>query len=449
MRPMRLPPFPRIAITAALFAGLVVGCGDGSAVTEDSIAATAGEATLTVGQLTALLTRSPVQPTEVLAFGMASAWIDHALAIEHLAELSQDPIASDATAQARQDSVVQRLIAARRDAARQPTRDEVDSIGRRDNVRVFRMYALAVIPGDTASRITATAAFEALRDAALTAHTSPTEQTDALDRTTRDALQITDLPAAERRDLPPALAEQVWPLRAGEMTRPLLTQGMVQLFYRVPRPTADVALGEWTRGALQVKADEALIDSLLAARHFAVPDDVADRIRSAFVDPGLITGDAPIATWDGGETSPDEALAWIRTLPPAVRAARVGASDADLVAMAKAAGRRELIQELWRGTDTTGVGAAVRRVYDSQIALLRSDAQQVAQGSTTAQRAYVWSTAEASLKVPFRTEPSGLGAALRSRTSVDVDAVAVRAALKEAARIWVAPGSALPTDNIP
>ena len=431
-------PTSHLALTLLLAAS--VGCGGTAGVSESTVAASVGSATLTVGQLTTLLTHAPVTPTAPLAFGLTSVWIDHALVLSHLDQLHSEPVATAATAQSRQDSIVARLIAARRVTARQPTAAEIDSVGRRNDVRVFRLYSIAIPPGDSAAQVEAAKTLSQLRDAALAARTSPTEQIDQLADADRTHLTISDLPAAGHGELPPALAARIWDLSGGEISLPLLTQGMVQIFYRVPRPAADPALATWLRGALQQRADEAMIDSLLTARHFAIPADVAARLRLAFVDPGMITGDAPIATWDGGATTPAEALEWIRTIPPAARAAQVGSSDSALVDVARAAGRRELIRELWAGMDTSGVAAAARATYDSQVALLIADADQVATGTGIGERAYAWSTAEALAQVPYRSEPSGLGAALRARDSVSVNAVAVRAAVTEAARLWQAPG---------
>jgi len=433
---------PHRCLLTRLVLGLTAftaACGAGNPGDASEVVATAGDAALTRGDLTSLLTRSPVPPTEGLAFGLTSAWIDHALAIQHLDALDSDRIFEAATVQVRFDSLVQRLIASRRAAARAATQEEVDSIGRRGDIHVYQMYAIPLPPGDSAAQSSGAGILLGLRSAALTATTSPAEQMDNLAEADRKQIVTTDFPATDQAGIPPGLAAQIWNLREGEISMPLRNQGLLQMYYRVPRPAANPALAEWTRLVVQARADSVMIDSLLTARKFSVPDDISERMRGAFNEPGTISGTAPIATWDGGETTPEEALAWIRTMPAPVRAERRTASDQELERLAEAAGRRELLVELVKHVDTTGLDAAIRSVYLSQVSNLRGDAGQVATGATPSERAFSWSTAETLLKVPYRSEPSGLGAALRTLTPVDVDAVRVREALGEAVRVWQAP----------
>lgn len=429
-----------------LLTGLVLGltaftaaCGDGNPGDASEVVATAGDAALTRGDLTSLLTRSPVPPTEGLAFGLTSAWIDHALIVQHLDALASDRIFEAATVQVHLDSLVQRLIESRRSAARAATQAEIDSIGRRGDIHVYQMYAIPLPPGDSSAQSNGAGILLGLRSAALAAATSPAVQMANLSETDRKKIVTTDFPATDQAGIPPGLAAQIWNLREGEISMPLRNQDLLQIYYRVPRPAANPALAEWTRLAVQMRADSVMIDSLLTARKFSVPDDISTRMRGAFNEPGAISGTEPIATWDGGETTPEEAMAWIRTMPASVRADRIGASDQELQRLAEAAGRRELLAELVKNVDSAGLGSAIRSVYERQVTDLRNDAAQVAKGATPSEQAFSWSTAETLLKVPYRSEPSGLGAALRALTPVDVDAVRVREALGDAVRVWQAP----------
>lgn len=440
MHPAMHRPHPRLLTRLALgLAVITAACGDGNPGDASEVVATAGDAALTRGDLTSLLTRSPIPPTEGLAFGLTSAWIDHALTIQHLDALDSDRIFEAATVQAHLDSLVQRLIASRRLAARAATQEEVDSIGRRGDIHVYRMYAIGLPPGDSSAQASGAGILLGLRSAALAASTSPAEQMANLSESDRKKIVTTDFPATNQAGIPAGLASQIWDLREGEISMPLRNQDLLQMYYRVPRPAANSALAEWTRLAVQARTDSLMIDSLTTARKFSVPDDIAARMRGAFNEPGTISGTGAIASWDDGETTPDEAMAWIRTMPAPVRAERITASDNELVRLAQAAGRRELLAELVKNVDTAGLEAAIRSVYTAQVNDLRSDAKQVALGATPSERAFAWSTAETLIKVPYRSEPSGLGAALRALTPVDVDAVRVRGALGEAVRVWQAP----------
>lgn len=445
--PVPLCHLSGLALAATV--ALITACGSATTSSESDVVATAGEAVLTRGDLTSLLTRSPIPPTEALAFGLTSAWIDHALVVQHLEALGSDAIFRAATTETRLDTLTQRLISARVAAARAATTAEVDSVARRGDVHVYRMYAIAISPGDTAAQADGAALFGSIRSAALSASTAPDVPLAKVEPAERAKVAVTDLPATDQAGLPPELAARIWGLSEGEVSMPLRNMNLLQMYYRIPRPEATKALAAWTRLALQQKADVVMLDSVLTARKFAVPDDIAERMRGAFNEPGSITGSAPIATWEGGETTPEEAMAWIRTIPAPIRAQRMQASDADLTDLAKSAGRREIIASLVRQVDSTGMGAAIRSVYDTEVAALTADAAQVATGETASERAFNWSTAETLAKVPYRGEPSGLGAALRSLTKVDVDAVRVRAALGEAVRVWQAPGATSGTSGTP
>ncbi len=431
---------PRVLLP---FLCLIAACGGGDDDgLPDGVAAVADADTLTQAQLQGLLEQAPQIPAFDDARSLVHTWVDLALLSAAL-DADSTLAAYEAEAMATEiDAYAIRDFAARRSATgRSATAEEVDSVIRGDQVRSFEVYSIHGDPRvDSVAFIDAIRTLENLRQAAIAGGGDIRAAYEALPGATRERFDLVRLPAVSRRDLPGNLSEQLWPLAVGEMT-PVIAGGPgVQIIVR--QNTADFRddIANWLRPQLQMRDDARVVDSIVAAHDFELAADAVSRARSAMAEPGTVAGTAPLATWQGGELTPEEATLRIGGLAPNQRAILAGAPDTVVATRLTQFGRAELLHQVVAG-DVTPERLAEHKAmahtyWTSSIDTLRAGRALLGEDGRTP---LGWLQAVVSGRATARELPGMLGGTLRQRATVRTDSLSMARAVAEAARVWTAP----------
>lgn len=405
-------------------------CGGSEATLDDAVAATATD-TLTGTALRDILLLAPAVPGEDASIGAVSIWADLAMVVG--AAAAGDTLDEATTTAVIYPAVMERTVqrfGEARAGSMVPSPSQVDSAGRSNNVRVFRRYTIGpVAPNDTALVMREGSRLMRLKQQAAIDGTPA-----AAMRTLAEAaagIEVSEPVASSRQDLPEALANTIWRLGDNELSDPVVGNGAVQLFERVPSASARDQIATWLTPVLQRRADAQFIDSVVASRALTVVDDGAARLRAAVIEPGTFASDAPLATWSGGELSTLEARRWLGMMPAAERARLRLVSDTSLTQTLNQMSRREILFDL---AVASGVDPAVSReellpVFREQLAAVMADAR--AAGDPT-----VWFHDVLEGRRQFRMLPGALAAVLRERSQLTVSEDARIAATREAARTW-------------
>jgi hypothetical protein len=250
-------------------------------------------------------------------------------------------------------------------------------------------------------------------------------------------IEVSEPLASSRPELPEALAATIWRLGDNELSDPIVGNGAIQIFERMPAASAREQVAAWLTPVLQRRADADFIDSVVVSRGLTVADDGPARLRAAAVEPGTFDSEAPLATWSGGELGTLETRRWLGMMPAAERARLRLASDTSLTRTLSLMSRREILFDLAvaSGIDPDASRAELLPVFREQLAVLMTDAR--AAGDPTA-----WFNDILGGRRPFRPLPGALAAVLRERSQVTVSEEARSAATREAARTWQAAGGA-------
>jgi hypothetical protein len=421
---------------AALF--LVAACGPEETNLDELAVVTIPTDTLTAAELRDILVLAPAMPNDDAALGAVSIWSDLALvsgAVANGANLADDATVNVIMRPVMMETTVQRFGATRAGSA-VPTAAQIDSVARGTQVHVYRTFAIGPVdPSDSARVLT-----EGQRLVRLKQQAAVDGSTAAAMRSLGDEVSgivVSEPVANARPELPQQLSAAIWRLNDGEISEPIIGNGGIQIFERVPNATAREAVAAWFTPVLQRRIDTEFIDSVMTSRGLTVVNDGASRLRAAGAEPGVFASDDALVTWSGGELRPGEALAWMALMPAPERARLRLGSDTSLTQMLNQMGRREILFELavTAGIDTNAVRDELLPVFRERLTLLMSEAQ--ATGDPT-----VWIQDVIGGRRQFQPLPGALSRFLRDRTTLVADDEARTVATREAARTWTSPGGA-------
>ncbi|HRP08616.1 MAG TPA: hypothetical protein PLL69_09015 [Gemmatimonadales bacterium] len=297
-------------LRVALVSLVLVACGPGDETgLPHGVTAVAGGDTLMETDLEELLSRSPDLPDLDDARSIVSTWINLALLKSAMAN---DPDLSSYRDRATETvvgelAVIQFAEAAGRNS-RAATDAEIDSVIRMNAVRTFDSYSIPVAsPSDTASIASAVETVESLRRSAATLD-SPSQAYDQLPAGVRQRFDLVRLGAVSRGELPPALAEELWKLKVGDISPVMAGPGGVQFFVRRSSSDFRPLVADWLRPRIRAANDAVTVDSIINASGLKASADGVARLRAGMHEPGTISGSGPLATWNGGELTPEIAL---------------------------------------------------------------------------------------------------------------------------------------------
>src|SRR5690606_29001034 len=232
--------FARVGSKLLLPLLLLAACGDsGDAGLPDGVTAVAGEDTLQQDQLMQLMVAAPKAPTLDDARSLVHTWVNFALvgdALDRdptLAQYEGDATRTDINAHAIRDYANQR-----REAGREATDAEIDSIVRTNSVRSFDVYSIHGDPRvDSVAFIDGIRLLERLREVSIANGGKVAEAFAALTPAEQDRFDLVRMPAVSRGELPGNLADQLWPMGVGEVSQVIAGGPGVQIFTR--RNTAE------------------------------------------------------------------------------------------------------------------------------------------------------------------------------------------------------------------
>ena len=436
------------ARSAAVFAFLAAAACAGKVPIEEArqtAVAQVGDVTLDGATLERLLMQSPREPTSLTASMMVSSFIDAAL-MRQLITTSRDLTDSTLVASAIRPDAIRGVIVEffRSRAAEMPpvTDEQADSLGRLGSVRVFQ-HILVRLPSDPAGDSAGVmAAVQHARRVSAIADT--TTNFSALAREFSDDTATASrggwLPAVTQRELPQGpFAEGAWGLDAGAVSRIAPSQAGGHIIRRGTQAESREALKAWLAPRLAARSDSLWVDSLMSARQVSIAEDHIDRVRELAVEPLTGGGDAPYATWEGGEVDASETRMWVSMLPAIERAMLQIAPDSAITLFISELAERDIV-----ATIALGEGAPTPpRAWDalapqfSQVMQAIVDSYREPLGGADG-NASVRSFLERAVsgELPYRPLPGALGAALRSEQTITLDQDAIDAIILHVIPEW-------------
>jgi hypothetical protein len=195
---------------------------------------------------------------------------------------------------------------------------------------------------------------------------------------------------------------------------------------------------QFLRPALTRTADSLWVDSLAAAASLTLASDAVERLRLMAVEPFQAGGDAPFASWQGGELTADETRMWISVLPVAERVSLPFAPDSTLTLFVEQLAERDLV-----AAQASGSERVTARAWDALAPQFRAAIRSVSEqyrdalligDSTTAVRGFL--TEVSSGQRPYRPLPGGLAGLLRRNAEVALNRRAIDAIVSAATRQW-------------
>lgn len=388
---------------------------------------------------------SQVPPSPEAASVYVSAFIDAALlrrALVRGTPLSDSAIVTRAITPDAVRGQILTLLRNRESLLPAVSDEQADSLARLGAVRVFQHILFRIQdPNDTvAVRAALTRMDGVLRE--LRDGTDFATMAQRVSDDTSTAPTGGYLPPLTRRELPQGrLADLAWALQLGEISQVVGSPAGIHILRRVPVADARAGFKEWLAPRLARRADSLWADSLTRARGVAVADDAADRLRAMAVEPFTAGGDAPFATWQGGDLGADEVRSWLGVMPVVERATLPVASDSAANLLITQLAERELVFDVASAGGARVTPAAwealapqYRQILAAMIEQYR-DALTVGD-SSTAVRQFVSEITSGSL--PYRPLPGALGAVLRSDAEITVNQQAIEAIVLSAADRWSA-----------
>ncbi|HRP07932.1 MAG TPA: peptidylprolyl isomerase, partial [Gemmatimonadales bacterium] len=247
------------------------------------------------------------------------------------------------------------------------------------------------------------------------------------------------LPALRRQELPDVgrFGEVAWSLGPGEVGGPALSPAGVHIFRRAVQAEARPGLKIWLRPVLTRTTDSLWIDSMGQARRLTLASDVVPRLRAMGLEPFDADQGGPIATWEGGELTAQEARMWVAALPVVERVAMPGAPDSAITLFAEQLAERDMVAQEANGSGITPLAwqSLAPQFHQAVTATLDAYRSQLGNGEAT-EATRNWLRAVSTGGQPYRPLPGLLGAVLRDRAKVTVNRDVVDAIVRESARAW-------------
>jgi hypothetical protein len=248
------------------------------------------------------------------------------------------------------------------------------------------------------------------------------------------------LPPLRQRDVPTEarFADQVWALAPGDVSRLLISRSGVHLVRRTTLLEGRPGFKQFLRPVLTRIADSIWVDSLSRAKSLTLADDVVSRIRQLAVEPYSGGGDAPYATWQGGELTADETRMWLSVLPVAERVALPVAPDSALTLFVEQLAERDIVAEQASGGQrvTARAWEALAPQFRAAVASVSEQYRDalVVGDSTAAVRGFLEEVSTG--RRPYRPLPGALAGMLRRNADVQLNQRAIDAIVLAAARQW-------------
>jgi hypothetical protein len=435
--------FARVGSTLLCSVLLVAACGgSGDSALPEGVTAVAGQDTLKQQQLEQLLVAAPEPPTLDDARSLVHSWVNFALVGD---ALDRDPTLAqyqeDATRTNLNAHAIRDYANLRKETGREATDAEIDSILRSNTVRSFDVYAIHGDPRvDSVAFIDGIRLLERLRDASIANGGDVAQAFSGLTRAEQDRFDLVRMPAVSRSELPGNLADQLWPLGVGEITQVIAGGPGVQIFTR--RNTADFRadVARWLKPRIQAREDLALVDSIVDAHGFKLASDAVPRARAGLAEPGVVPGDEPIATWNGGEFGPDKLAFRIGGLNPNERASLASAPDTVIASKIIEFARADLLYQVLSPEVTPERRAEHQQMTSADwreaVDTLRASRERLGDDGRDP---YRWLQAVVSGRAEARALPGDLGGVLRRGVTIQVDSAGMAAAVAGALRVWNAP----------
>ena len=446
--PGQATPMRSFRFLAAVIVVLALGaCGGAMSVEEAreaDIVAVNG-VTLDGATLERLLLSAPSQvpPGVEAASVYVSAFIDAALLRQALVRgtpITDSAIVMRAIMPDAVRGQILTLLQQRKEILPAVTDAQADSLARLGAVRVFQHILFRIEdPQDTA---TVTAALRRLEGIAAELGGGADFATMA-QRVSEDSATGPSggyLPALTRRELPQGrLADFAWALQPGEISQVVGSPAGIHILRRVPTVDARPALKEWLVPRLARRADSLWADSLTSARQLTLGDNVPERLREMAVEPFRGGGDAPFATWQGGDLSAEEVRSWIGVMPVVERATLPFTSDSAANLMVTQLAEREIVFEAASPQGervTPAAWEALAPQYRQVIAAMIEQYRDalVVGDSSAAVRQFVSDLTSGGL--PYRPMPGALGHVLRSDADITINQPALDAIIRSASEQW-------------
>lgn len=329
-----------------------------------------------------------------------------------------------------------------RAAARpEPTDEQADSLGRLGSVRTFQHILLRVInPADSMETGPVVARARVIYDELNKAGAQFSDLARRYSEDSSTAQSGGFLPPLRERDLPTdaRFNEQVWALTPGSTSRLLISRSGVHFVRRTTLVEGRPGFKQFLRPALTRIADSIWVDSLTNAKSLTLASDVIARMRELGKEPFSGGGDAPFATWQGGELSADETRMWLSVLPVVERVALPSAPDSALTLFVEQLAERDIVAEQASPGQlvTARAWEALAPQYREAITTLTEQYRDVLiEGdSTTALRNFI--VAISTGQRPYRPLPGALAGILRRDAAVETNQKAIDAIVLAASREW-------------
>jgi hypothetical protein len=442
-----MPRPTSLHLTSLLFA--LTACSGDMSIDEArrSAVVTAAGVELDGETLERVLLASPPQssgPSRETASVVISAFIDAALlrqAMVRADSLSDSVTVLEAVAPDAIRGQILELLERRAAAMPEPTDEQADSLGRLGGVRTFQQILVRVSDlNDSAQTSNALRRIRAIEAELARPGASFADVAKRMSDDTLTAANGGALPPLRQRDLPGTngFAGRVWALAPGDVARPVPMTDGVRIVRRMTLLEGRPGFKQFLRPALTRIADSLWVDSLAAAASLTLASDAVERLRLLAVEPFQAGGDAPFASWQGGELTADETRMWISVLPVAERVSLPFAPDStltlfveqlaerDLVA-AQASGSQRVTARAWEAL-APQFRAAIRSVSEQyRDALIIGDSTAAVRGSLTE---------VSSGQRPYRPLPGGLAGLLRRDAEVELNRRAIDAIVSAATRQW-------------
>lgn len=434
---------PFVAATTAAAAILLVGCGK-DAVPQDALDGTVaevGESKLTGKMLEQWLLKSPTPPVATTVGLIVGSWIDAALLQEAKAKgvALDDSAMTDAAVgpDAARGNILE-FWAGRASARPAVTDAQADSLGKADNVRVLQHFFLAIPQGSDSVTVVGIAN----RARGILQRARAGEDFTALVKeASQDSATLASngfLPAITREELPTPIRNVAWGLEPGAVSVIIPSQLGLHIVRRATTVESRVGYKAWLAPRFSRRADSIFVDSVTKAKQVVIPADAIARIRAMAPEPVTVAEGGPLATWQGGALSPEQARDWLVMLQAPERAALAGASDSAVKTLARELAQREIILGLAGASHQVsakarGLLAPQYRAAVGEVMAEFSRRTASASGPAAA-TAFVDSLINGPSR--YRPLPGALGGVLRARFPVTVNNDAIAEVLKATQTLW-------------
>jgi PPIC-type peptidyl-prolyl cis-trans isomerase-like protein len=424
---------------------LLTGCGGEPISLEQARNATVVEAAgakLSGETVERWLIAATKPPSDAATSVLLSAWIDYAL----LATAMQrgPPLDDSVTVDAviLPDAIRGAILESRlgRYAAQPRATDaQVDSLAQLDRIRLHQQLQV-VIPraGDSAAlRRIAGRAAELHRRASLPG----TDFTALVREASEDSIGRANagfLPPATRAEIPASIAAAVWSLQPGGISPVLKSTAGFHIFRRATRDESREALRRWLQPELGQRAERRFTDSVVRSQQVRLAPDAPARVRAMAREPVTASGEAPLASWTGGELRPARVRDAVMMLSPVERVTLSDASDSATKVFVNELVQREILFALAvpGGGVTTRARAALASAYRAALDSVKAVLPTLGGTADPAVAATTLVDSVVGMARHFRPLPGGLAAVLRSRYPVVLDTTALGVLLRASFTSW-------------